>query len=95
MGEPSRGKRVGFVNRGKLLLEGSPAEVCRRLEGRVLELVGRPRRTPVEVATADPAVQDVHTFGDRLHVRVAAGTTQEVIERLERGIPPARAHRRR
>jgi hypothetical protein len=43
------------------------------------------------VAAADPAVQDVHTFGDRLHLRVAAGTAQEVIERLERSIPAAGA----
>ncbi|HLC33799.1 MAG TPA: ABC transporter ATP-binding protein [Anaerolineales bacterium] len=91
MDEASRCNRVGFVNRGKLLLEGSPAEVCRRLEGRVLELVGRPRRALVEVASADPAVQDVHTFGDRLHLRVAAGTAQAAIERLERAIPAAGA----
>ncbi len=80
MDEASRCGRVGFVNRGKLLLEGSPAEVCRRLEGRVLELVGQPRRALVEVAGADPAVQDVHTFGDRLHLRIGAGAEQAVIE---------------
>jgi len=91
MDEASRCNRVGFVNRGKLLLEGGPAEVCRRLEGRVLELVGRPRRALVEVASADPAVQDVHTFGDRLHLRIAEGTAQAVIERLERSIPAAGA----
>jgi len=89
MDEASRCNRVGFMHRGQLLLEGSPSDVCRRLEGRVLELVGQPRHLLTQLASADPAVQDVHAFGDRLHLRTAAGASQGVVERLERAIPAA------
>ncbi len=89
MDEASRCNRVGFMHRGRLLLEGSPSEVCRRLEGRVLELVGQPRHLLTKLADADPDVQDVHAFGDRLHLRTADGAAEAVVERLKRTIPAA------
>lgn len=82
MDEASRCSRVGFLNRGRLLLEGTPMEVTRRLEGRVLEVRAEPRRLVERLARTDPQVEDAQAFGDRLHLRVAAGSVDDVTSRL-------------
>jgi len=70
------------MNRGRLLVEGTPAEITHRLEGRVLEVAAEPRRLVERLAKADPEVEDAQSFGDRLHLRVAAGSSREVSSRL-------------
>src|SRR5512136_3423415 len=42
MDEASRCTQVGFMNRGKLIIEGTPGQVTAHLNERVLELVGDP-----------------------------------------------------
>jgi ABC-2 type transport system ATP-binding protein len=75
MDEAMRFNRVIFMNRGRTLLDGTPRELINRLEGRVLELAAEPQVEARRVAAADPDVEDVQAFGDRLHllVRAAAG----------------------
>jgi ABC-2 type transport system ATP-binding protein len=82
MDEASRCTRVGFVNRGQMITEGTPGQVTQHLNGRVLELVGRPLDAMRHTATADPDVEDVQVFGDRLHLRVKPASADRVIERL-------------
>jgi len=82
MDEASRCTRVGFMNHGRLMIEGAPGQVTGRLSGRVLELVGEPRESMRRVATADPDVEDVQVFGDRLHLRVREGAADAVLNRL-------------
>ncbi len=82
MDEASRCTRVGFVNRGQLITEGTPGQVTTRLNDRVLELLGDPIDTMRRVATADPDVEDVQVFGDRLHLRVRPASAGRVIDRL-------------
>ncbi len=82
MDEASRCSRVGFMDRGRLLVEGPPSEVTRRLQGRVFEIVAEPRRLAERVARAQPGVEDVQSFGDRLHLRVAAWAGQSTLTRL-------------
>ncbi|HEY69697.1 MAG TPA: ABC transporter ATP-binding protein [Anaerolineae bacterium] len=82
MDEASRCHRVGFLQYGRLLIEGAPSEIVSRLEGRVLELVGTPRRLLKQIASDDPQVQNAHSFGDRLHLRIAAGSAETVMRRL-------------
>jgi ABC-2 type transport system ATP-binding protein len=65
-----RFNRVVFMNRGRALLNGQPRQLLRRLEGRILELSAEPQSLARVVAAADPAVEDVQSFGDRLHLRV-------------------------
>ncbi len=84
MDEASRCHQLGFMSRGRLLLEGSPAEVTRRLHERVLEVAGDPLRALARQAEGDPDVEAVQLFGDRLHVRVAPGRAQAVLDRLPR-----------
>ena len=87
MDEAARCTRVGFMRRARLVTEGTPAELCAQLEGRVLELVGSPLSRLRSVARADPDVEDVQMFGDRLHLRISGGRSGEVISRLEGRIP--------
>jgi ABC-2 type transport system ATP-binding protein len=75
MDEAMRFNRVIFMNKGKALTQGTPRELIKLLDGRVLELAAEPQVDARRIATADPDVQDVHAFGDRIHLRVrdAAG----------------------
>jgi ABC-2 type transport system ATP-binding protein len=65
-----RFNRVVFMNKGRALVEGTPRGLLNRLSGRILELAAEPQMAARKVAQADPDVEDVHAFGDRLHLRV-------------------------
>jgi len=87
MDEASRCHRVGFMRRGNLLLEGTPAELRARLIGQIVEVRGQPLPVLRQAAQADTDVEDVQMFGDRLHLRVKVGTNASVIARLSQQIP--------
>lgn len=82
MDEASRCTRVGFMDRGRLVAEGTPGQITARLTGRILELAGEPRAALRHLAQADPDVEDVQVFGDRLHLRVKAQSADRVMARL-------------
>ena len=82
MDEASRCHQLGFMSRGCLLVEGAPADVTRRLEGRVLEVVGTPLRDLARVVRGDRGVEAAQLFGDRLHLRVAPEAADAVMHRL-------------
>ena len=73
MDEAARCKRLGFMSHGRILMQGGPRELAGLLSGRVLMLIAQPKGTAREVCRADPDVEDVAAFGDRLHLRLAAG----------------------
>jgi ABC-2 type transport system ATP-binding protein len=87
MDEAARCTRVGFMQRGRLIVEGTPAELRAPLNGRVVELAGQPRPLLRRLAEADEGVQNVQMFGDRLHLRIRQGETQAVLARLQESIP--------
>jgi drug efflux transport system ATP-binding protein len=87
MDEASRCDRVGFMRNGKVILEGKPSELRKRLDGRILELRGHPLQLLRKVTEADEGVETALMFGDRLHLRVRQGQTDEVMARLEERIP--------
>jgi ABC-2 type transport system ATP-binding protein len=89
MDEAGRCARVGFMRQGKILLEGKPDDLRAGLDGRIIEVHGRPLQLLREVARSDPHVEDAQMFGDRLHLRVHPGSAEEVMEAL-RGTIPAR-----
>ncbi len=100
MDEAARCTRLGFMYQGRVLVEGAPRELTASMQGRVLELAAHPKDAARAVTAADPAVEDVLTFGDRFHVRVreTAGPLARLpaalaqagvnVERL-RAIPPS------
>jgi ABC-2 type transport system ATP-binding protein len=87
MDEASRCHRVGLMNHGRLMAEGTPHEIVRPLVGHLLELAAAPQREARKVASAFPGVADVQVFGDRLHLRVDDAV--QVVEGLPRALAGA------
>ena len=70
MDEAMRFNRVIFMNKGRALTDGAPRDLLHRLDGLVLELAAKPQMEARRLAALDPDVEDVHAFGDKLHLRV-------------------------
>jgi len=85
MDEAMRFSRVIFMDKGRALLEGRPRQLIQRLSGRILELDATPQAAARPVALADPDVEDVQSFGEQLHLRVAdpAGPLARLPKALE------------
>lgn len=85
MDEAMRFNRVIFMNHGRVLTQGEPRELMKRLGGRILELDAKPQMTARQIVADDPEVEDVHTFGNLLHLRVssAEGPMQRIPAKLE------------
>jgi ABC-2 type transport system ATP-binding protein len=73
MDEAVRCSRLGFMYGGQLLTTGAPRELMMPLAGRILELTAHPRDAAIAVCRADPDVEDVGAFGERLHLRLRPG----------------------
>jgi ABC-2 type transport system ATP-binding protein len=82
MDEASRCTHLGFINRGRMMIEGTPGQVASRLDGRILELVGEPHEELRHLAQKHEDVEDVQLFGDRLHLRVKEGSADRVMAQL-------------
>jgi ABC-2 type transport system ATP-binding protein len=91
MDEAARCHRLGFMRHGKIITEGSAGELRSSLAERILELRGAPLPLLRQIAALDPGVEDVRTFGDRLHLRLKEPQSQVVIERLQVSVPQAGA----
>ena len=89
MDEASRCHRVGFMKKGKIIIEDTPSNLRARLTGRVLELRGNPINILRHVAHEDEDVEDVAAFGDKLHVRVREGKSDLIMQRLPEEIKSA------
>jgi ABC-2 type transport system ATP-binding protein len=70
MDEAARCNRLGFMHHGRILMQGSPRMLAGLLADRVLMLIAQPKRAAREVCCADPDIEDVAAFGDRLHLRL-------------------------
>ncbi|MEO7840519.1 MAG: ABC transporter ATP-binding protein [Anaerolineales bacterium] len=82
MDEASRCHRVGFMKAGRIITEDTPSNLRARLAGHILELRGKPLPILRHTARADKDVEDVQAFGDRLHIRVGEGKSEDVLRRL-------------
>jgi ABC-2 type transport system ATP-binding protein len=82
MDEAGRCNRVGFMQAGKLAVEGPPGRLRAMLEGRILEVVGQPLRLLRDAIRNDPDVEDAQMFGDRLHLRTRPGARDAVRDRI-------------
>src|SRR5512133_1567540 len=80
MDEAMRFNRVIFMNHGRALKQGPPRELMAGLTGQILELAAEPQMMARNIAVRDPDVEDVHSFGGYLHLRVHA--PEAVMQRL-------------
>jgi ABC-2 type transport system ATP-binding protein len=87
MDEASRCGRVGFMRGGRIIAEGTPSALRASLNGRIVELRGKPLPVLRETAAKDEDVENVQAFGDRLHLRVRPARAGSVIQRLRDAIP--------
>jgi len=85
MDEASRCNRLGFMLGGEIIAEGTPIALRATLKDRILEISGSNLPRLRELAAQDTDVEDVHAFGDRLHLRVHAGSAEAVLKRLKSG----------
>jgi len=72
------------MNHGRALIQGAPRELMGRLAGRILELATNQQMAARQIAAEDPDVEDVHTFGEHLHLRIRSvdGPMQRIPQRL-------------
>ncbi len=92
MDEAARCHRVGFLNHGQLISEGTPGQLRARLDERIVEIRGGPLPLLKKIAARESGVEDVRSFGDRLHLRIQAGQTESVIDALKTSIPAGGAN---
>jgi ABC-2 type transport system ATP-binding protein len=71
--EAERCARVALLHDGRLLAIDRPEHLQSPLNGQLLEVWIDAPRPPVDLLSRISGVEDVQPFGDRAHVRVAAG----------------------
>lgn len=86
MDEAVRCSRLGFMNNGRLMIEGTPSELRAILADRILELRGHPLGLIRRTAEKDEDVEDVQMFGDRIHLRIVTGKATSIEERLRKRV---------
>jgi ABC-2 type transport system ATP-binding protein len=86
MDEAARCNRVGFMQKGRLIAEGTPGELRAPLNDRIVEVRGGPLLLIKQVAAREPGVEDVRAFGDRLHLRVEPKRVNAVIKNLKKSV---------
>lgn len=68
MDEAERFHRLALIYQGEVLLCDTPDNLRRHMPGVLLELRAVPQRTALETLKKLPFYQEVHVFGERLHI---------------------------
>jgi ABC-2 type transport system ATP-binding protein len=80
--EAERCSRVALLHEGAMLAIDTPGALRSMLPGQVIELVAEPRDRAVGVLRGLAYVDDVQSFGERVHARLASGAPADAPERL-------------
>jgi ABC-2 type transport system ATP-binding protein len=80
--EAERCARITLLHEGRVLAIEQPSVLQAKLAGRLIEVITASARPPAELLVRVPGVEDVQTFGDRAHVRLAGLTQAEGITRV-------------
>ena len=80
--EAERCARVALLHEGRLLALDTPDALRAGLPGLIVEVIAPDQVRAVAVARGEPGVVDVQTFGERAHVRFAAGVDGDAPARL-------------
>src|SRR3982751_1470878 len=87
--EAERCGRGALLHEGRLLALDAPSRLQHALAGELLEVIVQAPRPPIEILKGIAGVDDVQSFGDRAHVRVARGETAAVRPRLAAALEQA------
>jgi ABC-2 type transport system ATP-binding protein len=87
--EAERCARVALLHEGRLLALDEPSRLQAVRAGQLLEVVTGAARPPVEIIARVGGVANVQPFGDRAHVRVAAGAQAAVSRDIEAALQAA------
>jgi drug efflux transport system ATP-binding protein len=75
--EAERCSRIVLLHEGRVLSVARPEDLQETLRGQILEVVTATPRPPIELLAGVAGVAGVQPFGDRAHVRLAAGSAGE------------------
>jgi len=84
--EAERCGRVALLHEGRLLALDSPSALMAQLRGQLIEVITNTPRPPIDQLSALPGVEDVQSFGERAHVRVAEGAGDDAIRAVREGL---------
>jgi ABC-2 type transport system ATP-binding protein len=88
--EAERCARVALLHAGRLLALDTPDALRAGLPGLIVEMIAGDQLRAVNVAREEPGVADVQTFGERTHVRFAAGKETDAAARLAKRFADAK-----
>ena len=80
--EAERCSRVALMSHGRVLALDEPNTLRAAFPDDILEVLADPQDMAAQVVRCDPAVRDVQSFGERLHVRVSRGGGEAAATRL-------------
>jgi len=87
--EAERCARVALLHEGRLLALDEPSRLQAVMAGQLLEVLTDLPREPVEIIASVRGVENVQPFGDRAHVRIAAGAPETVARDIEAALRAA------
>ncbi len=87
MDEAARCHRVGFMRDGKIITEGTPAQLRASLDGSIVEIRGISIASLRQSLGKIKDVEDVRAFGDKIHLRVVSGRAASIIAALQEIYP--------
>jgi ABC-2 type transport system ATP-binding protein len=70
MDEAERCTRVGLIDKGRLIVEDTPASIKTRIPGHLIELTPSVFAPAIQLCRSLEGVLEVQTYGDKLHVFV-------------------------
>jgi ABC-2 type transport system ATP-binding protein len=80
--EAERCARVALMSDGRILALDEPTALRAGFPDDIIEVLADPQDAAEQVIRRDPAVRDVQTFGERLHVRVLQGSADAAVAGL-------------
>lgn len=91
MDEAARCHKIGFMKKGEIISEGTPAKLRESFEGKVIELQVKNGHYVRDLLLKINGVEEVRTFGDRLHIILKRGDTDQIAKLIaaqvrERGV---------
>ena len=87
--EAERCSRVALMSEGLVLALDHPSAIRATFAGEIVEVIAEPRDAALAVVRQDAGVQDVQTFGERLHARLAKDQGEPSITRMAEALRQA------